>query len=54
MRERWDPVNSSLYMTCKSWLSSLILPNLADRVELAHSVEGTHMHLGLVSELFTL
>jgi asparagine synthase (glutamine-hydrolysing) len=35
-----DPLNRSLYLSCKSSLPNLILATLADRVEMAHGVEG--------------
>ena len=36
----WHPFHSGLYIFCKGHLENLILSNLGDRGEMAHSVEG--------------
>lgn len=40
MYHKWDPVHSSMYLWCKSFLLNNLLVVLGDRCEMAHSVEG--------------
>lgn len=37
---RWHPLHTAQYVFCKGHLENLILSNLGDRGEMAHSIEG--------------
>lgn len=40
MRAEWHPLHTAQYIFCKGHLDNLLLSNLGDRGEMAHSIEG--------------
>ncbi|KAK4693692.1 asparagine synthase (glutamine-hydrolyzing), partial [Lecanoromycetidae sp. Uapishka_2] len=40
MKDKWHPLHTAEYIFCKTHLENLILSNLGDRGEMAHSIEG--------------
>ncbi|KAI6378694.1 hypothetical protein MCOR32_004674 [Pyricularia oryzae] len=56
VRDKWHPLNSSLYLNHKTLLANTIIPSNGDRTEMANSVEGRppildHKVLELASKL---
>ena len=40
MSKKWHPLHTAHYIFCKAHLENIILSNLGDRGEMAHSIEG--------------
>lgn len=40
MRDEWHPLHTAQYVFCKAHLDNMLLSNLGDRGEMAHSIEG--------------